>query len=588
MKNYLAILALVPFFAVAQTRTGALDRDWNFSLQAQGQTSTGQRFESVGVATFTGLENVMAPRGGFDAAYREFRSQNNITTGVWSEAQAFQRFLKDCNIDAPIDQIAMRLGLTRVLNSQNDNDVRQVLADLGSQLNFEQKIQLASRLGGILLEGYDHERAKGGPNSEGVVTLRQMIDARRNGGKAGVCRDMSLEVSRSLEQMGITSYVVAYQTAGGGHATVLIQDPANPAKTYNINYNYVTSNETSSSASHLRQDSTIPSVGTDMRIYNSQGRQLSTLPTHLGVALNEMAGRQASDIDPMQSSENKVGMARYRVNENLVVGAGVASTPDGDRVVGTTASYSNQSENFPMRMSVVLYNNQRDTNLRGRLNSTGAFIEGEQRLISDPLTVRAGTGSVSMNVEGRVNFNMNMSRSSLSASNNGPAVSGSRDASTTGTINTNYSNGGTEVKTKLEVQGGLMQTDVRDSNSLSFDLRSVSGSVEVSQQLASNLQGFGGATVVARPEFGSQIRQEVGLLRQNGDGSLSSVVVSREGRLSGEAPVFIPGSRERISLDARYEARSYAVSSGVFCRENNQGLRDCGARTSATLKFGGR
>lgn len=121
MKNYLAVLALVPFFAVAQPRTGALDRDWNFSLSAQGQTSTGQRFESVGVATFTGLENTMAPRGGFDAAYREFRAQNNITAGVWSEAQAFQRFLKDCNIEAPVDQIAMRLGLTRVLNSQNDN-----------------------------------------------------------------------------------------------------------------------------------------------------------------------------------------------------------------------------------------------------------------------------------------------------------------------------------------------------------------------------------------------------------------------------------------------------------------------------------
>ncbi len=589
MKAALVLLTLVPFLSFAAP--GAQDRDWDLSITAQGSLTSGEKFESIGVATFTALENTLSSRGGFEAAYNEFKAQNQITYGVWQEAEAFRNFLRDCNIEAPIDQIAMRLGLSRVFSSQNDNDVRQVFTDLSSRLSFENKIELASRLGGMLLENYDYERSGGGPNSDGVVTIRDMINGRRNGDPSGVCRDMSQAIAVSLKQMGLDQvYVVAYQTVGAGHATVLVQDPNNPSKTYNINYNYQTSTESGSALSHLQQDSSIPSVGTDMRIYTAEGKQLQNLPTHLGLALNEIAGRRASDVDPMLRSESLVGAAHYNVGNGLTVGAGVASTPDGDRLVGVTSTFQNDSERFPSRVSVVLYHNSRETDRRGDLTSNGIFLEGEQRIVSDSLSVRTRQGVLSTNVEGRINFNMNMSRSELSASTQGPGISGSRDMTTSAAINTRFqsADGKTNANARLEVTGGLSSPDVRDSNAMSFDLRNVTGSVQVSQRLTSNLDGFAGGTITARPQFGTQSRQEVGVLRRNRDGSLTSILLGHEGQVTGEAPVFIPGSRERFTLDARYETRRHAVSAGVFCRESNSGLRDCGAQASATLKFGSR
>ncbi|MES2528016.1 MAG: hypothetical protein V4598_13060 [Bdellovibrionota bacterium] len=584
----LLLLTLVPFLSFAQTTAG--DRDWRLQLTAQGSLTSGEKFESIGVATFTGLENTLSSRGGFDAAYREFKAQNNLTYGVWQEAEAFRNYLRDCNIEAPVDQIAMRLGLSRVFSSQNDNEVRQVFTDLGSQLTFEKKIELASRLGGMLVENYDYERAGGGPHSEGVVTIRDMINGRRSGDPSGVCRDMSQAIAVSLKQMGVDQvYVLAYQTVGAGHATVLVQDPNNPSKTYNINYNYQTSTESGSALSHVQQDSSIPSVGTDMRIYTPEGRQLQNLPTHLGLALNEIAGRRASDVDPMLRNESLVAAARYNVGHGITVGAGAASTPDGDRVIGVTSSLESDSAHFPMRLSVVLYHNERETDRRGDLTSNGVFLEGEQRIVSDPLSIQTGRGVLSTNVEGRVNLNMNMSRSQLSGSSAGPGISGSRDVTTSAAINTRFqsTNGNTTANARLEVTGGLSTPDVRDSKAISFDLRNVAGSVEVSQRLTSNLDGFATGTIIARPEFGTQSRQEVGILRRNQDGSLTSLILGHEGQVTGEAPVFIPGSRERITLDARYETNRYAVAGGIFCRQNNSGLRDCGAQTSATLKFGG-
>ena len=589
MKRSLVFLTLMPFLSFASPE--AQDRDWKLSVTAQGTLSRGEKFESIGVATFISLENALFSRGGFEAAYKEFKDRDQITYGIWQEAEAFRNFLRDCHIEAPVEQIAMRLGLSRVFNSQDDNEVRQVFNDLGNQLSFENKMEFASRLGGMLLENYDYQRARGGPRSEGVVTIRDMINGRRNNDPSGVCRDMSQVIAVSLKQMGLEQvYILAYQTTSAGHATVLVQDPRNANKTYNINYNYQTSTESGSPLSHVQQDSTIPSVGTEMRIFTAEGKQLTNLPTHLGLALREMSGRQANEVDPMLRSESQIGMARYNLGYGLSVGAGGALTPDGDRIVGVTSTFEKNFAHFPMRASVVIYHNQRQTDLLGDLTSVGIFMEGEQRIVSDPLVFRTSQGTVSTNLEGRINLNKNMSRSELSNSTEGPGNSGSEDTSATASINTRFqsTNGRTNATARLEATGGIVSVDVRDSNAISFDLRHVTGSVEISQQISSNLDGFVAGTLTVRPEFGTQSRQEFGLLRRNRDGSLTSILLGHEGQVTGQAPVFIPGSRERITFDARYETKSHVVSAGVFCRENNSSIRDCGAQATATLKFGAR
>ena len=589
MKWIFIPLSLFSLLSHAQV-AGPQDRDFNLAVTASGTLTSGERFESIGVATFTGLENSLSSRGGFTNAYRDFKSQNQLTYGVWQEAEAFSAYLKDCNIDVPSDLIAMRIGIDRIFASSNDSEVNQVLTDLGPKLSFERKIELASRVGGVLLQGYDNARAGGGSNGGGIISFRDMISARQNRLPAGVCRDMAQAIAMSLKQMGVNeSYVVAYQTARGGHATVLAQDPNNPGKTYNINYGFVTSTESGSALSHLQQDSTNPSVGTDMRIFSAEGKPLTTLPTHLGVALHEIAGGKASDLDPLLRSENQVVGARYRVNDSITVGAGGALTPDGDKVVAITTNIQSDSEHTPFRASVVVYNNQRETNLRGDLNSMGIYMEGEQRLISDPLTVRTSAGNVAMNVEGRVNFRNNISMNSQSGSaNTAKTMSMGNDisASVGGRTTFNSNNGRTGAVAFVEATGALAKSDVRDEGSTTFDLRQIAGSVQVSQKIGENLAGHAGATVVMRPGLGAQANQELGLMRTNSNGSITGLVLTHEGAVSGQTPVFVPGTRENYRIDVRHLDERYAAEAGVFCRRLNNDRRDCGVRTSATIKFG--
>lgn len=579
----LAVLPLLSFGQVAP-----MEKDINLTITASGTLTSGKKFESIGVATFTGLENTLSSQGGFANAYKEFKSKNQLAYGVWQEAEAFRAFLKDCNIDAPSDLLAMRIGLDKIFASKNDSEVNQVLSDLGPNLSFEKKVEFASRIGGVLLDGYDDARAA--KKDAGAITFREMITKKQEGLPSGVCRDMAQAMAMSLKQMGVDgAYVVAYQTAGGGHATVIAQDPKNPAKTFNLNYGFVTSTESTSALSHLKQDNTIPSVGTDMKIYNAEGKPLTTLPTHLGVALHEIAGGSAKDLDPLLQSDNQVLKAQYKLNDKVSVGAGVAMTPDGDQIAGLTASYFDLSKNFPMTASVVIYNNERKTDLRGNLSSTGIYMEAEQGFISNPLTVKTGQGKLAMNIEGRIRTNSNVSYNSLSGSwNPNRTISMGTDLSASVGSRAGYSSndGRTQIVTLVEATGGLAKADVRDEASTTFDLRHVSGSVHLKQKIGPVLEAQAGATVVMRPGLGTQSNQQIGLVKRNKDGSITGLVLTHEGSVSGRAPVFVPGANESYRLDLRHQANHYAVEGGVYCRKLDDNRRDCGVRTTATLKLG--
>ena len=592
MKRTMIALSFFPFLSFAQVTPPIMDLDWKLQVSAQGSLNTGEKFDSFGVATFTGLDTLLASGGGYNKLYRQFKAQNNLTYGVWQEATAFQDYLKNCGIDAPVNLIAMRMGITQIFATQNDQEVTNILSELGEKLSFDQKVEFASRIGHVLSGIYDYGRAGGGPNGDGIVTFRDMIAAKQNGGKAGVCRDMAVAIAQSLKQMGVDgAYVVAFQTAGGGHATVLVQDPTNAGKTYNINYDFVTSTESASASSHLRQDSYHPSVGTDMRIYTADGKPAAVLPTHLGVALEEIIGRRARDLDPMLQSESQVGRAEYRLGKDTSIAAGAALTPDGDKVIAVTTTYADDdSEHFPMRLSVALYHNERDTNMRGDLATNGLYFSATQYLVSDPVKVRAGNGTVSTNLEGRILVNSNVSQTSLDRKKP-EAIGMSYDLSAQAGVRTRYDNDADTISVDASVfaTGGLGKANVRDEGVYSFDLRDVRASAEVTAKLSQNLNGFASSSVIARTSgLGIQANQEVGVSRFNSNGTVTSAVIGTYGPVLGDAPVFVPGSRRSAYAELRQESDRYSLSGGGFCQKTSDERTDCGVRATATLKLGGR
>ncbi len=581
MKYLLGLIMLSSFAVHADT---ALP-NWNFTIETTGTIGPEQKFESLGKTMIPSADVVLEPHGGYAFLWRKYQetSINSVVfTGIWGQAQGFQQYLKDVKgIEIPREVIAMKMGMDIVFNSHSDQEVVGAYRELGRNLSFEQKIAFSSQLGGILFQGYDYARLD---NNEGVVSVRDMIEARRNGQTAGVCRDMSFAVAQSLKEMGATeTFIVSFQTVGGGHTTVIVQDPNDSRKTYTLNYDAVTTSEGVSSLSHLKQDSNNPGLGIDYRIYSADGKHLTSLPTHMGVMLEEMAGGNVSDLDPMARSENSLLTAALENKNGFQAGASTGYTPDGDLVVAAHSSYSINNDIVPGRYAIVLYNARGQTHDWGTREQTGFYFSAHQRIYSPALKVSTPGGEVRMRVMGKVDFTsfygkgdvQNLSQDFWGIRNNFTYGGGSE-------ITYETTGGGTRVQGSLSATGGFGKDDIRDEHSYGTDFRDVTAVVSLNQRISQGIEGFVKATFIQRrEELGSQSRQEAGInfdLRNY----RGSVVVGHEGQVSGPTLAFLPGSTEKYFMEANYRtSRGTRISGGVFC--GTKSTKDCGLRVSGTF-----
>ncbi len=580
MKYLLFALTLSAFSVEASTNLP----DWKFSIETTGTIGPKQKFESLGKTIIPSADVLLEPHGGYPFLWRRYQSSINSVafSGLWGQAQGFQQFLKDTKgIEIPREVIAMKLGMDTVFNSSSDSEVTNTYRDLGRNLSFEQKIAFSSQLGGLLFQGYDFARLE---NNQGVVTMREMIEARKNGNTAGVCRDMSFAVAQALKEMGAKeTFIVSFQTVGGGHTTVLVQDPNNSQKTYTLNYDAVTSSEGVSSLSHLRQDSSNPGLGIDYRIYSADGKHLTSLPTHLGVILEEMAGGNVSDLDAVVRSENSLLTAALENKNGFQAGASTGYTPDGDLVVAAHSSYSINNDFVPGRYAIVLYNARGQTQDWGTREQTGFYFSAHQKIKSPEVKVKLPGGEVRMRVTGKVDFTsfygkgdiQNLSQDFWGIRNNFTYGGGSEMTYQT-------SNGNTRVQGSLTATGGFGKDDIRDEESYGTDFRDITAMVSLNQKISQGIEGFVKATFIQRrDELGSQSRQEAGMnfdLRN----SRGSVVVGHEGQVSGPTLAFVPGSTEKYFFESSYRtARGTKITGGVFC--GMKSVRDCGLRVSGTF-----
>ena len=529
-------------------------------------------------------DTLLESHGGYQFLWRKYQETPNAVafSGIWGQAGGFQQYLKDSKgLEIPREVIAMKLGMDSVFKSSSDEEIIQTYRELGRNLSFEQKVAFGSQLGGILFQSYDFSRLE---NKKGVVSLRDMIEARRRGEASGVCRDMSFAVAQALKEMGATqSFVVSFQTVGGGHTTVIVQDPDDSRKTYTLNYDAVTSSEGVSPLSHLKQDSGNPGLGIDYRIYSAEGKHLTALPTHLGTMLEEMAGGDLRNLDPMIRSENQLLTAALENKNGFEAGASTGYTKDGDLVVAAHSSYTLKNDIAPGRYAIVLYNAKGQTHDWGTREQTGFYFSAHQRIYSPVLKVKAPGGEVRMRVLGKVDFTSfygkgdieNLSQDFWGIRNNFTYGAG-------GEVTYETSNSGTRVEGSLAATGGFGKQDVRDEYSYGTDFRDMTAVVSVNQRISQGIEGFVKATFVKRrEELGSQSRQEAGInfdLRNY----RGSVVVGHEGQVQGPVLAFLPGSTEKYFVEGSYRtSRGTKISGGVFC--GTRSVKECGLRVSGTF-----
>lgn len=578
-------LILLPLWTYGQI----IPLDWELKGRVQTHVGPKEKSSLKANVSFVDFESTLSGYGGFTHLYERYlaSTDRSLTYGLMQEANSFQDWLRNCeyNLFVPKEEISMRLGLEHILRSKNDQEVTQVLEELAPNLSTEKKVEFLSIMGGVFLNGYDNERANRGPKSKGIVTLRQLISAAQEGTKAGVCRDMSQALAQSAVSLGLkNSFVITYQTKGSSHATVLIQDPNDPDKTYNINYNDATTKESASALSHLKQDSSIPSVGTSMYIFNAQGKPLSNLPTHLGSLLYEMGGGKVSDLDPMLRSESNMVSLMVGRKGGFDVGVALGSTPDGDNVKALTFTSNHRKKTSEQGFMVVLYDSQRDTTAQGKLHSQGAHIAGHYKKMTPNLVLKTKGGDFAMNAFVRVDFKTTLSFNSLNTQKKRMSLWSDVEGSAGVESSYKSASGQTRVSGQVEAETMVAYSDVRDGGSRGVTLTGLKGSLAVAQKIGPQLEAHAAVNVIHRgKELGTQSNQEIGLTHVRGD-NFTTAIVAHEGNVAGPELAFIPGSKERFRAEIVHGKKDrYMVGAGAYCSKDK---KDCGVRATATVKLG--
>jgi hypothetical protein len=215
---------------------------------------------------------------------------------------------------------------------EHSADWKQILATAKEKLSSEQKIQLVSKLGGIMGDNYNFDRSEAGKAEYGkFVKMEELLDSANKGTPGGICRDIALAQTQMLQELGFkNNYVLAFKSLEGSHATVITTDPET-GKIVKFNYDESTQYSKESGTNSLTQDTTLPDYGTNFRIYDTNGKPVTRVPSELGQILKSSVSAESDrEFNQKNFSLSKVGFSTPYVNGNLFVG----KTSSGDEIYG--------------------------------------------------------------------------------------------------------------------------------------------------------------------------------------------------------------------------------------------------------------
>ncbi|MBC7537944.1 MAG: hypothetical protein H7281_03935, partial [Bacteriovorax sp.] len=224
----------------------------------------------------------------------------------------------------------------------NSADWKSTLAAAKDKLTSEQKVELVSKLGGNFGNRYNYARRDAGDKARGeFVNVEQLLDSVKSGKPGGICRDVALAQTQMLNELGFThNYVVSYKTLSGSHATAISTDPVT-GKIIKFNYSETNESKKGSGTEALIQDTTLPDHGLGFRIYDSNGKPVTHVPSELSQMLRETTGANSDrDFTPRNFSLNNVNFKTPYVDGSLFTG----KTSTGETLYGVSL-YKNVTVN---------------------------------------------------------------------------------------------------------------------------------------------------------------------------------------------------------------------------------------------------
>jgi hypothetical protein len=280
---------------------------------------------------------------------------NLDSLSVTEQEQYLKAFVKDSSgLDIPTNMLLKELTVEHLI--KNPNNWKQTLGSIKNNLNFDDKMQIVTKLGGDFSDEYNYDRANGvGADASGIVTIEELLNSVKTNTPGGICRDVASAQALMLKEMGVSNaYIISYKTAAGRHANLIAQNPDDPDNIVKVNYGYRTETNGVGGNAVLAQDTNMPDFGLEYKIYSAEGKAITSIPSDLGKMLRSSTGGSNSNpIDVAQYSLNKIRVQTPYGAGNLFSG----TTSQGDTVVGFAIDkrWESQNDIFNVEMGVSAF-----------------------------------------------------------------------------------------------------------------------------------------------------------------------------------------------------------------------------------------
>lgn len=248
----------------------------------------------------------------------------------------------------------------------------ETLKNASQFMNFDQKMNLVATMGEKMGNDYNYARADSGPESEGHVEIEKLLTNLSNNKSGGVCRDISVAQTQMLKAMGVKdAYSVAYLSNRGGHATVIARDPNDSSRLMKLNYGELYKDDAKKGTAALDQDSSLPSVGMQYRIYDAEGKPVASVPSELTQVLRDTIGK-GNPFAPKSHTLYKAEFGTDGVKGSLFSG----KTSMGEDVKGFALYGNVEGGGFHAKTGAALFNSKAEKT-HYDLETNGVYLFGD-------------------------------------------------------------------------------------------------------------------------------------------------------------------------------------------------------------------
>ncbi len=517
---------------------------------------------------YRNYQNYLNNNGSSNSTLNNIFNQYKTTTA--SDLQTRVKLLQDYNqymnytpSDYDNKNLEMNYFAYNIVQASNWEARNQSLNYIKDNYSFDDKIKMTQFFGQIFASNYDYKRAANDSINSKNVSCEEILSAAKNGTDAGVCRDISLCMSKLLNKMGVgNTYVVGYSTLGGGHATVVTQNPNDAKDIRIINYGNATSNKGLTSGAALTQTNNMPNVGVSFKVFNSDGKPVANIPSSVGKALEAQTVIGKIQNDPFDTPSNLTNLTlTYNSKGNtekysLAKGVTEAGVPI---IVAFKAYHGSTDANETLTgVSGVLGIGDKNSNIvSGSLGVTGG---GMGKTSPESFNVSASyifvNTNINLNPKIKPNKNVEVG---LNATVNGQGMMGSgasgnrSDSYIDGVIT---GNGGGHVLLRNNAKTAAVKVSASSQQYLTFtDLGTqqlglsenmkvlqIEGESKITNDLSFIVNGLYGKRAEA---LGDQIKVEAGV-----KGQTYEVRAGYAGRIT-EMPIWIPGSERTFIIQGQ-------------------------------------